>query len=87
VGLLYLYLYELTDIRHAQEVVNVTWAGFRANLGMMVTGTVVVHSVISPFIDCLCAVLIVKLFCALCYGITTCVLWVSSILAGHRLLF
>jgi len=47
-----LVVYELTVIRHAQEVVNVTWAGFRGILAMMVNGTVVVHSVISPFIGC-----------------------------------
>jgi len=81
-----LVVYELTVIQHAQEVVNVTWAGFRAILGVMVNGTMVVHSVIGPFIDCLCGVLMLKLFCTLCYGITTCVLWDSLILAWHRLL-
>jgi hypothetical protein len=78
---------ELTVITHAQEVVNVIWTGFRAVLGMMVNGTVIVHSVISPFTDCLCGVLILRLFCTLCYGIATCVVWDSFLLACHRLLF
>ena len=82
-----LVVYELTVIRHAQEVVNVTWAGFTALLGMMVNRTVDVHSVTSPFTDCLRGVLILKLFCMLCYGITTCILWDSLVLACHRLLF
>ena len=80
-------MYELTVIRHAQEVVNVTWAGVTGILGMMLNGTVIVRSVISPFIDCLCGVLMLKLFCMLCYGITTCILWDSLVLACHRLLF